>query len=69
MVNLISLRCEQDYNAVVHCKKKVFQLFYEGKLKAWIDDSHKFVGLDSVADAVDYMLTGKNIGKVVAQIQ
>lgn len=59
----------KDYNAVLHCKKKVFQLFYEGKLKAWIDDSRKFVGLDSVADAVDYMLTGRNIGKVVAQIQ
>lgn len=29
---------------------------------------HRFVGLESVADAIDYMYEGKNMGKLVVQL-
>jgi prostaglandin reductase 3 len=45
---------------------KLIGLVNEGKLVAEIDPTH-FVGLESVADAVDYLYAGKNKGKVVVQ--
>ncbi|GAB4853961.1 hypothetical protein Ancab_018169 [Ancistrocladus abbreviatus] len=46
---------------------KLFHLFSLGKLKVIIDPKN-FVGLDSVADAVEYLHSGKSIGKVVVCI-
>jgi len=54
-----------DPRAIRRCKKRVFDLFAEGKLVAWVDVSHGFRGVEGVADAVDYMLQGKHVGKVV----
>jgi hypothetical protein len=34
-------------------------------LVAWTDDSHGFRGVGGVAGAVDYMLQGGHVGKVV----
>jgi len=46
---------------------KLTKLIQEGKLKSEID-STKFYGLESIADAVDYMYSGKNKGKVVVDL-
>jgi len=37
-------------------------------LKDIVDKNAKFVGLDTIKDAIDYMYSGKNIGKVVVQV-
>ncbi|OVA10453.1 Alcohol dehydrogenase superfamily [Macleaya cordata] len=46
---------------------KLFHLFSSGKLKVSLDPK-KFVGLESVADAVEYLHSGKSVGKVVVCI-
>ncbi|HPF25932.1 MAG TPA: zinc-binding dehydrogenase [Steroidobacteraceae bacterium] len=46
---------------------KMLALYYRGDLKPQVDPT-PFVGLESVADAVDHMLAGRNIGKVVIRI-
>ncbi|GMH03280.1 hypothetical protein Nepgr_005119 [Nepenthes gracilis] len=43
---------------------KLFHLFSSGKLKVTIDPK-SFVGLHSVADAVEYLHSGKSMGKVM----
>ncbi|KFK35988.1 hypothetical protein AALP_AA4G063600 [Arabis alpina] len=46
---------------------KLFHLYSPGKLKIGIDQ-RKFIGLDSVADAVEYLHSGKSTGKVIVCI-
>ncbi|EEF43705.1 prostaglandin reductase-3 [Ricinus communis] len=46
---------------------KLFDLFSAGKLKISIDPK-RFVGVHSVADAVEYLHSGKSVGKVVVCI-
>jgi NADPH-dependent curcumin reductase CurA len=53
---------------VRECRARLFNLYREGKLLAWIDRSHTFVGVDAIPDAMDYMLSGASLGKVVARI-
>lgn len=36
--------------------------------QAWVDDSRTFHGLESVADAVEHMLSGTTSGKVVVSL-
>jgi len=43
-------------------------LFQQGKIKSFVDEK-KFVGLEQVADAIDYMYSGQNIGKVVVNVR
>ncbi|KAL6067452.1 Prostaglandin reductase 3 [Balamuthia mandrillaris] len=45
--------------------QQLARLVSEGKLISHVDASRPFVGIESVADAVDYMYSGKNVGKVV----
>merc|ERR1711862_575616 len=59
----------KDYSAVAGCKNRILELFAEKKLISIVDDTHEFVGLESVSDAIDHMLSGKTIGKVVVKIQ
>jgi len=47
--------------------RQMLQLYYDGRIKPLVDPT-PFVGLESVADAVEYMLAGKNTGKVVVRI-
>jgi len=58
----------KDYGAVASCKDRVLGLYEEGKLKSLVDDTEQFVGLESVPDAINHMLSGKTIGKVVVRI-
>lgn len=55
----------QDINAIRTSRQKVFQLHAEGKLQAWVDASHGFKGVDQIPQAIEYMLKGGHIGKVV----
>lgn len=43
---------------------RLLNLYYSGKIKV-IVDSTEFKGLESIPDAVEYLLNGKNCGKVV----
>lgn len=58
----------KDFSLVAGCKNRVLDLFAEKKLKSIVDKSPKFVGLESVSDAINHMLSGKTIGKVVVKI-
>jgi len=58
----------KDMSALAGCEKRILDLYAEGKLQSIVDES-KFVGLESVNDAINHMLSGKTYGKVVAKIQ
>jgi len=45
----------------------LFTLYNEGKLKSCVERKH-FKGLEQVADAIEFLYKGKNIGKVVVDI-
>ncbi|XP_066399552.1 uncharacterized protein [Miscanthus floridulus] len=47
--------------------EKLFNLYASGKLKVFVDPK-KFVGVTSVADAVEYLHSGRSVGKVVVCI-
>ncbi|KAI3922212.1 hypothetical protein MKX01_005901 [Papaver californicum] len=46
---------------------RLFHLFSSGKLKVFLDPK-KFTGVESVANAVEYLHSGKSVGKVVVCI-
>lgn len=46
---------------------EILDLYYSGRLKVLVDRV-RFKGLESVADAEEHLLSGKNIGKVVVEI-
>lgn len=47
--------------------KRILDLYYRGGLRALVDPT-PFVGLESAADAVEYLLAGRNAGKVVLRL-
>jgi NADPH-dependent curcumin reductase CurA len=48
-------------------RRQLFDLHQDGKLEAWVD-SRQFQGIEKVCDAVEYMLSGQAIGKVVVSL-
>lgn len=44
----------------------ILDLYYGGKLQVWVDPT-PFVGVDGAADAVEHLLNGRNLGKVVVR--
>ena len=46
---------------------RLFQLISDGSLRVAIDPT-QFEGLDAVADAVEYLHSGKSMGKVVVKL-
>jgi len=53
---------------------KLVKLFQEGKLICAVDNGKasttgSFRGLESIAEAVDYLFSGKNIGKIVVELE
>ena len=48
-------------------KHRLFARFEQGLVRA-IVDPRRFNGLESTADAVDYMLTGRAVGKVIVDV-
>ncbi|OEU10065.1 NAD(P)-binding protein [Fragilariopsis cylindrus CCMP1102] len=63
------LNASEYYKLIAGCKDRVLDLYAKGKLKSLVDDTPKFVGLESVSDALEHMLSGKTTGKVVVEIQ
>ncbi len=54
----------QDYAA--EARERLLNLFYDKKLKVVVDPT-QFKGLESIPNAVEYMLSGQNCGKVVVR--
>jgi len=46
----------------------VLDLHASGELVALVDGKRSFDGLESVADAIEYMLSGEAVGKVVVRL-
>ena len=59
----------KDFGVVSAKKDRVLDLFAEKKLVSLVDHTEEFNGLDSISNAVEFMLSGKSIGKVVVKIQ
>jgi NADPH-dependent curcumin reductase CurA len=51
---------------IPEARDRLLNLFYTDKLKVAIDSTH-FNGIESIPAAVEYLLTGKNCGKVVVR--
>lgn len=47
--------------------RRVLELYYAGALRILVDPT-PFVGVESVADAVEHLLAGRNVGKVVVRL-
>jgi NADPH-dependent curcumin reductase CurA len=47
--------------------RRILDLHYAGRIRVLADPT-PFVGVDSAADAVEYLLSGRNTGKVVIQV-
>lgn len=58
----------KDFGSVAGCKQRLLNLHASGELKALVDDKRTFEGLESVSDAIEYMLSGEAVGKVVVRI-
>ena len=56
-----------DFSEVMPCKERVLGLFESGQLTSLVDET-PFEGLESVPAAVEHMLSGTTIGKVVVKI-
>lgn len=54
----------QEYAA--EARDRLLNLFYSGKLKVAIDPT-QFNGIESIPDAVKYLLSGQNCGKVIVR--
>eukprot|EP00798_Chlamydomonas_sp_ICE-L_P014643 gene14643-20679_t len=66
---IISKIWPSDPVEIKRCKQLIFQLAEEGKVKALVDESHGFQGVAGVTSAIEYMLKGGHVGKVVIPIK
>jgi NADPH-dependent curcumin reductase CurA len=48
-------------------RERILALYYAGSLRVLVDPT-PFVGLEAVPDAVEHLLAGRNLGKVVVRI-
>jgi prostaglandin reductase 3 len=60
-------RCLQDFSKIGECRQKCIDLVQAGEVESLVDD-REFRSLESVLDAIDYMLSGEAIGKVVVSL-
>ena len=51
---------------MAEARNRLLNLFYTGKLKIAVDPT-QFQGIESIPDAVEYLLSGHNCGKVVVR--
>jgi NADPH-dependent curcumin reductase CurA len=54
----------QEY--IPEARDRLLNLFYTGKIKVAIDPG-EFNGLESIPNAVEYLLSGQSCGKVVVK--
>ncbi|MFM6155025.1 MAG: zinc-binding dehydrogenase, partial [Sphaerospermopsis kisseleviana] len=52
---------------IPEARERLLNLFYIGKIKVAVDQT-EFNGLESIPDAVQHLLNGKNCGKVVVKL-
>jgi NADPH-dependent curcumin reductase CurA len=52
---------------MAEARDRLLNLFYTNKLKVSVDPSH-FNGIESIPEAVEYLLSGQNYGKVVVRL-
>ena len=57
-----------DRAAILAAKRALFEAQQAGSIRAVIDDTAQFVGLDSVPAAVEHMLSRNSVGKVVVRV-
>ena len=58
----------EDALSIIRSRKRVFKLYREGQIKVLIDRSRSFKGIESIPLAVEHMLEGQHIGKVVVEL-
>lgn len=58
---------QADRKDIPRYRQELFDLHAQGKLQAWVDEK-EFAGVESVVDAIEYMLTGQAVGKVVVRM-
>eukprot|EP00200_Dunaliella_tertiolecta_P002762 CAMPEP_0202340696 /NCGR_PEP_ID=MMETSP1126-20121109/2022_1 /ASSEMBLY_ACC=CAM_ASM_000457 /TAXON_ID=3047 /ORGANISM="Dunaliella tertiolecta, Strain CCMP1320" /LENGTH=399 /DNA_ID=CAMNT_0048931433 /DNA_START=39 /DNA_END=1238 /DNA_ORIENTATION=- len=60
----------RDPMTLMRIKQNLFKSFYEGKLEAWVDPHalQAYQGVPAIPDAIDAMLQGGHIGKVVVRV-
>lgn len=51
---------------MVEARDRLLDLFYRGKIKVAVDPT-EFKGIESIPAAIEYLLSGKNCGKVVVK--
>lgn len=51
---------------MTEARDRLLNLFYTNKLKVAVDPT-QFQGIESIPDAVEYLLSGQNCGKVVVR--
>ena len=57
----------QDNVGIVDYRKQALDMMHAGQIKAMVDP-REFRGLESVPDAIEYMLSGQSVGKVVVAL-
>jgi hypothetical protein len=57
-----------DRAATLRAKTALFAAAAAGELAPWVDGGRAFRGLAAVPDAVDYMLGGAAVGKVIVAL-
>lgn len=57
----------QNRQDTLEAKKELFDLHGSGRIEAWVD-GQEFRGVESIPEAVDYMLKGRAVGKVVVEL-
>ena len=52
--------------AIPEARDRLLDLYYSGQLRVRVDPK-EFIGIESIPDAVTYLLSGQNCGKVIVQ--
>lgn len=58
----------KDPSKLQQAKQRLFDMYDNGMLQVWVDHTHDFQGLQSVNDAMSFMLSGQALGKVVVKL-
>ena len=57
-----------DRASILAAKRALFDAVQAGSMRAVVDDTASFVGVEAVPEAVDHMLSRNTVGKVVVRM-
>jgi NADPH:quinone reductase-like Zn-dependent oxidoreductase len=57
-----------DRASILAAKRALFDAVQAGTMRAVVDDTASFQGIESIPDAVDHMLSRNTVGKVVVRM-